>query len=46
LKLSEVKKKHAEIEEMLHSDFRINHVTLQFEYDTNHSPALIHEEKD
>jgi cobalt-zinc-cadmium efflux system protein len=46
LKLSEVKKKHTEIEEMLYMDFRINHVTLQFEYDTNHSPTLIHKDKD
>ena len=46
LKLSEVKKKHSEIEEMLRHDFRISHVTLQFEFDTDHSPALIHKEKE
>jgi cobalt-zinc-cadmium efflux system protein len=45
LKLSEVRKKQTEIEQMLQQDFRINHVTLQFEYGTNHSRALIHKEK-
>jgi len=45
LKLSEVKSKHTEIEVMLRQEFRISHVTLQFEYDTNHSPSLIHKEK-
>jgi cobalt-zinc-cadmium efflux system protein len=45
LKLSEVKKKQLEIEQLLQNDFRILHVTLQFEFDTNHSPSLIHKEK-
>lgn len=45
LKLSEVKKKQVEIERMLQEDFRINHVTLQFEYDTTHSRAFIHNDK-
>lgn len=44
LKLSEVKRTHEEIEEMLLRDFRISHVTLQFEFNTNHSSALIHKE--
>jgi len=46
LKLSEVKKKQSEIEQILHRDFRISHVTLQFEFDTNHSPMLIHKAKE
>lgn len=44
LKLSEVKRTHEEIEEMLLRDFRISHVTLQFEFNTKHSSALIHKE--
>ncbi|MGW8314014.1 MAG: cation diffusion facilitator family transporter [Bacteroidales bacterium] len=44
LKLSEVRKTHEEIEEVLLRDFRISHVTLQFEFDTDHSSALIHKE--
>ncbi len=46
LKLSEVRKKHREIEQLLLHDFSIHHVTLQFEYGTNHSPELIHKEKE
>jgi cobalt-zinc-cadmium efflux system protein len=42
LKLSEVKNKHTEIEGMLRQEFRISHVTLQFEYEPNHSSSLIH----
>jgi cobalt-zinc-cadmium efflux system protein len=45
LKLSEVRLKHREIEQILLRDFQIQHVTLQFEYGTNHSPSLIHKEK-
>ena len=44
LKLSQLKKTQAEIEKILRTDFRINHITLQFEYKTDHSPKLIHEE--
>jgi cobalt-zinc-cadmium efflux system protein len=46
LKLSEVKKKQSEIEQILQRDFRVSHVTLQFEFDTNHSPMLIHKAKE
>ena len=45
LKLSEVKSTHQEIEQLLIRDFSVQHVTLQFEYDTNHAPHLIHQEK-
>lgn len=45
LKLSEVKKIHRVIEELLVRDFHINHITLQFEYETDHVPHLIHQEK-
>ena len=41
LKLSEVKHTHAKIEQLLNHEFKINHVTLQFEYDTDHNPNLI-----
>jgi cobalt-zinc-cadmium efflux system protein len=45
VKLSQVQKTHSKIENMLKQEFRISHVTLQFEYKTNHSPHLIHREK-
>jgi len=45
LKLSEVKGLQREIEQMLQHDFQVSHVTLQFEYDTDHSPHLIHKVK-
>lgn len=45
LKLSEVRHTRDEIEEMLKQEFRVSHVTLQFEFDTNHSPALIHKKE-
>ena len=45
LRLSEVKNTHGEIEQMLMKDFHINHVTLQFEYGTDHAPHLINKEK-
>ncbi|MCK4751170.1 MAG: cation transporter [Bacteroidales bacterium] len=45
LKLSELKTTQVEIETLLHKEFKINHFTLQFEYQTNHSPTLIHQEK-
>jgi len=45
LRLSEVKNTHGEIEHLLMKDFHINHVTLQFEYGTDHAPHIIHKEK-
>lgn len=45
LKLSEVRPTQEKIEEMLKQEFRVSHVTLQFEYETNHSGALIHKEE-
>ena len=46
LKLSQVKTTQGEIERFLRSDFKVNHVTLQFEFDAAHSTSLIHKEKD
>ncbi len=45
LKLSQVRKTQQTIEEMLKREFRINHVTLQFEYHSNHAPHLIQKEE-
>lgn len=45
LKLSEVRHTREEIEKMLKQEFKVSHVTLQFEFDTNHSSALIHKEE-
>lgn len=45
IKLSQVQKKQREIEKMLKEDFHIGHVTLQFEYKTDHPSQLIHREK-
>lgn len=45
LKLSELNFTRQKIEKMLHTDFHIHHVTLQFEYNSEHSPRLIHKEK-
>lgn len=42
LPLSQVKTIQHEIERMLKKEFRVHHVTLQFEYLTNHAPSLIH----
>jgi cobalt-zinc-cadmium efflux system protein len=42
LKLSHVKKVQAEIETYLKENFGIGHITLQFEFHTDHSPSLIH----
>ncbi len=42
LKLSEVKRTHSEIEQVLLQEFHIGHITLQFEFDTPHDPQLIH----
>lgn len=45
LKLSEVKTTQSEIEKVLQRDFHIGHITLQFEYETDHTPHLIHKDK-
>jgi cobalt-zinc-cadmium efflux system protein len=45
LKLSQVKSVQREIERFLLTDFKVNHVTLQFEFDAAHSTSLIHKEK-
>ncbi|MCK5066122.1 MAG: cation transporter [Bacteroidales bacterium] len=42
LKLSQVKTIQRDIEQLLKNGFRVHHVTLQFEYKTNHAPNLIH----
>jgi cobalt-zinc-cadmium efflux system protein len=42
LRLSEVKSIHAGIEQILVQEFQVKHVTLQFEYDPEHAPHLIH----
>ena len=42
LKLSQVKKIQHKIEKYLLKDFGLTHITLQFEFKTNHSPSLIH----
>jgi cobalt-zinc-cadmium efflux system protein len=41
LKLSNVKKVQTEIETYLKEHFGIGHITLQFEFNTDHEPALI-----
>ena len=42
LKLSQVKEIQEKIEKSLRKEFGIIHLTLQFEFGTNHSPSLIH----
>ena len=42
LKLSQVKRIQEKIEKSLHREFKIVHITLQFEYNTNHANSLIH----
>ena len=42
LALSQVKTIQRDIEHMLKKGFRVHHVTLQFEYLTDHAPSLIH----
>jgi cobalt-zinc-cadmium efflux system protein len=42
LKLSQVKQIQQELENYLREDFGIYHITLQFEFKTNHAPSLIH----
>jgi len=42
LKISQVKEIQESIEYFLRKDFGIAHITLQFEFETDHSPSLIH----
>jgi len=42
LKLSQVKQVQDDLERCLRLEFKIVHITLQFEYNTNHAPSLIH----
>jgi len=42
LKLSQVRPIQENIERLLRTEFGIAHITLQFEFDTDHSPSLIH----
>ncbi len=42
LKLSHVKMIQEKIEKSLRREFKIVHITLQFEYNTNHANSLIH----
>jgi cobalt-zinc-cadmium efflux system protein len=42
LKLSQVKQIQHEIEMYLQNESGISHITLQFEFKTNHAPSLIH----
>ena len=44
LKLSQVKQIQHEIELYLKDEIGVGHVTLQFEFNTNHAPSLIHSE--
>ena len=46
LKISQVKLIHEHIEQLLRKDFGIAHITLQFEYKTNHTPSMIHNKHD
>ena len=46
LKLSQVKEIQEKIERSLCKEFGIIHLTLQFEFKTNHSPKLIHSKED
>jgi len=42
LKLSQVNQIQKEIERSLSLEFKISHITLQFEFNANHAPSLIH----
>jgi cobalt-zinc-cadmium efflux system protein len=42
MKLSQVRPIQEKIEQFLRQDFGIAHITLQFEYETDHHPGLIH----
>jgi cobalt-zinc-cadmium efflux system protein len=44
LKLSQVKQIQHEIERYLEQDFQVRHITLQFEFNSNHAPSMIHKE--
>jgi cobalt-zinc-cadmium efflux system protein len=46
LNLSRVKQIQDEIEEYLRGDFGIGHITLQFEFKTDHAPSLIHSNRE
>lgn len=46
LNLSQVKPIQQRIEYFLRKDFGITHITLQFEFETDHSPRLIHSNGD
>lgn len=46
LKLSQVKQIQHKIERFLRKDFGIGHITLQFEFKTDHAPSLIHTKTD
>ncbi len=45
LKLSQVKQVRQDVEQMLRNDFHISHLTLQFEFDTRHTPHLINQQE-
>lgn len=46
LALSQVKSIQHDIEHLLKKSFKVQHVTLQFEYLTNHAPSLINTKND
>lgn len=46
LKLSQVKRVQHELERYLKGDIGIGHITLQFEFKTDHAPSMIHSNKD
>jgi cobalt-zinc-cadmium efflux system protein len=43
LQLSELRSIQVEIEDLLHREFSVAHVTLQFEYQTHHPTTMIHQ---
>ncbi len=45
MKLSQVKKIQQEIEQLLLQNYGVGHITLQFEYQTDHARHLIHKEE-
>lgn len=46
LKLSQVKRVQHELERYLKGDIGIGHITLQFEFKTDHAPSMINSNKD
>lgn len=46
LKLSQVKRVQHELERYLKGEIGIGHITLQFEFKTDHAPSMIHSNKD